>query len=56
MPASVRNGLEIVPVSRMEEVIKHALIRQPQPIVWEEDLTAVKSRGPEDDATGIVAH
>ena len=56
LPASVRNGLEIVPVSRMEEVIKHALIRQPQPIVWEEDLTAVKTRGPEDDATGIVAH
>ena len=56
LPASVRNGLEIVPVSRMEEVIKHALIRQPKPIVWEEDLTAVKTRGPEDDTTGIVAH
>ena len=34
---SVKNGLEIVPVSRMEEVLAHALIRQPKSIVWEED-------------------
>ena len=27
LPASVKNGMEIVPVSRMEEVIKHALVR-----------------------------
>ena len=37
IPNSVKNGLEIVPVSRMEEVLAHALIRQPEPIVWEED-------------------
>ena len=30
IPASVKNGLEIVPVSRMDEVIRHALVRQPQ--------------------------
>src|SRR6202000_1963773 len=39
--SSVRNGLEIVPVARMEEVLKHALVRQPRPIVWEEDVKAV---------------
>jgi ATP-dependent Lon protease len=57
IPKSVKNGLEIVPVSRMEEVLAHALVRQPTPIVWEEDLAAAPVRGPaEDDAAGLVAH
>jgi ATP-dependent Lon protease len=57
IPASVRNGLEIVPVSRMEEVLKHALIRQPRPIVWEEDVKAVTATlAKDDDVSGVVAH
>ena len=40
IPDSVKNGLEIVPVSRMDEVLKHALVRQPVPIVWEEEAVA----------------
>ncbi len=56
LPASVKNGLEIVPVSRMEEVIRHALVRQPQPIVWEEELPPSKSPAPDEDAAGLVAH
>ena len=32
LPASVRNALEIVPVSRMEEVLRHALITMPKPL------------------------
>lgn len=57
LPKSVKNGLEIVPVSRMEQVLQHALVRQPVPIVWEEDLTAVRTKvGDEDAAGGLVAH
>ena len=56
IPASVKNGLEIVPVARMDEVIKHALVRQPTPIEWEEDTSAPAARPAEDDASGIVAH
>ncbi|WID96721.1 endopeptidase La [Bosea vestrisii] len=57
LPKSVKNGLEIVPVSRMEQVLQHALVRQPVPIVWEEDLKAATSKATEDDAaTGLVAH
>lgn len=57
LPKSVRSGLEIVPVSRMDQVLQHALIRQPVPIVWEEDLSAVAVKGAEDDAAGgLVAH
>src|SRR6201999_3099570 len=34
IPNSVKNGMEIIPVSRMGEVIQHALIRLPTPITW----------------------
>jgi ATP-dependent Lon protease len=57
IPNSVKNGLEIVPVSRMEEVLKHALVRQPKSIVWEEDRkTPAAPIAGDDDAAGIVAH
>ncbi len=57
IPDAVKNGLEIVPVSRMEEVLPHALISQPTPIVWEEDTAALSKHAAltEDDA-GVRAH
>ena len=33
---SIKSGLEIIPVSRMDEVIARALVRKPEPIVWDE--------------------
>jgi ATP-dependent Lon protease len=57
IPDNVKNGLEIVPVARMDEVVRHALVRQPIPITWEEDLSALKASPiVEDDSVGIVAH
>ncbi len=57
IPDSVKNGMEIVPVSRMDEVIRHALVRQPQAIEWKEDLSPAKSpAAAEEDMSGIVAH
>jgi ATP-dependent Lon protease len=57
IPDSVKNGLEIVPVSRMEEVLRHALVRQPRAIVWEEDVkAATKARANDEDVAGVVAH
>ena len=59
LPANVRNALEIVPVARMEEVLKHALVRQPTPITWEEDLKPAKPAAAipaDDDGLGLVAH
>jgi ATP-dependent Lon protease len=57
IPDAVKNGLEIVPVARMEEVLQHALISQPTPIVWEEDAAALAKHAAlaEDDA-GVRAH
>jgi ATP-dependent Lon protease len=54
IPDGVKNGMEIVPVGRMDEVLKHALVRQPVPIVWEEDQ--VSPLPPEEEAPGLVAH
>ena len=57
IPNSVKNGLEIVPVSRMEEVLAHALVRQPKAIVWEEDAKGSTAPVPGDeDGAGVVAH
>jgi ATP-dependent Lon protease len=57
IPDAVKNNLEIVPVSRMDEVLRHALVRQPVPIVWEEDAKPIE--GPvaaDDEASGLIAH
>jgi ATP-dependent Lon protease len=58
IPNSVKSGLEIVPVSRMEEVLRHALIRQPTAILWEEDVkAAVAPAAPGDEpGQGLIAH
>jgi len=57
LPASVKNGMEIVPVARMEQVLAHALVRQPEAIIWDE-APADKAPGvpSEDEAPGLMAH
>jgi ATP-dependent Lon protease len=37
IPDNVTKGMEIIPVRSMEQVIKHALVRQPEPIEWNYD-------------------
>ncbi len=36
VPDSVKNGMEIIPVARVDDVLRHALTRQPVPITWDE--------------------
>ncbi|MGR3624324.1 endopeptidase La [Pseudophaeobacter sp.] len=36
IPDNVKEGLEIIPVSHVSEVLKHALAYQPDPIDWDE--------------------
>ena len=36
IPDNVKGALEIIPVSRMDEVLTNSLTRKPEPIVWEE--------------------
>jgi ATP-dependent Lon protease len=43
IPEIVTKGMEIVPVSRMDEVLSRALVRQPEPIEWTYDEKAATS-------------
>ena len=36
IPENVKSGMEIIPVARMDDVLRHALVRMPEPIVWDE--------------------
>ncbi|OWK18525.1 hypothetical protein AJ88_06295 [Mesorhizobium amorphae CCBAU 01583] len=38
IPDNVKNGMEIIPVSRVGEVLRHALVRMPEPIEWVEPV------------------
>ena len=57
IPDNVKEGLEIMPVSRIGQVLEHALTEMPEPIEWTEPEpvdVAVPEVGGED--AGIVAH
>ncbi|MHC0053947.1 endopeptidase La [Actibacterium sp. D379-3] len=36
IPDNVKEGLTIIPVAHVDDVLKHALVRQPEPIEWDE--------------------
>ena len=58
IPDTVKNELEIVPVSRMDEVLEHALSEKPAAIEWNEaDVAADANAGEDGDAGGaVLAH
>jgi ATP-dependent Lon protease len=53
---SIKHGLNIIPVSRMDEVLAHALVRKPEPIVWDEVTAEKPAEKPEDDGSALTAH
>ena len=57
IPDTVKNSLDIVPVARMDDVVKNALVRQPEAIEWTEpDKHETTPLGEKDSATATVAH
>jgi ATP-dependent Lon protease len=58
----VKSGLEIIPVTRMDEVLAHALVRKPEPIEWEEPAAAAAPKpaeaeeAVEEDGSARIAH
>jgi ATP-dependent Lon protease len=56
IPDNVKNNLEIVPVSRVGEVLEHALLRKPEPIEWTEPATPVAAAPADDEAGVSTAH
>jgi ATP-dependent Lon protease len=60
---SVKSGLEIIPVSRMDEVLAHALTGKPEPIEWDEtkfkpspEEAAAPAASAEEESPGLTAH
>jgi predicted S18 family serine protease len=54
---SIKKGLEIVPVSRMDEVLARALTRKPEPIEWDETATtaaAVPEEAPVEEEVSTL--
>jgi ATP-dependent Lon protease len=58
---SVKKGLDIIPVSRMDEVLARALVRKPEPITWDEETAkpvegTVAEPAVDDEASVLTAH
>src|SRR5512140_1012179 len=59
---AIKKGLDIIPVSRMDEVLARALVRKPEPIEWEEEsakpaATAVAAEpAVEEESSNLTAH
>src|SRR5947199_4660781 len=57
---TIKSELDIVPVSRMDEVLARAMTRKPEPIEWDETTTtaaAVPEEAPvEEEASTLTAH
>jgi len=62
IPANVKDGLEIIPVSHVREVLGYALTRKPEPVVWDETAEAEKEAArlardtPPEGGSGATAH
>ena len=54
LPDNVKEGLEIIPVSDVRQVLEHALTHRPEPIEWDEEaaLAAAEAR----DEARALAH
>ena len=59
IPDNVKQGLQIIPVSHVREVLKIALVRQPEPIEWDEaaeEAAALARARPNDGPPAQIAH
>ncbi|HAF40818.1 MAG TPA: endopeptidase La [Sphingobium sp.] len=58
IPANIREGLEIVPVSHVDEVLARALVSKPEAIAWteEDDLAAQPSAPAGRDSDPTLRH
>ena len=62
IPDNVKEGLQIIPVSHVSEVLKHALVRQPEGIEWDEETEEAAAKalsGASEgagDGAGAIAH
>jgi len=59
IPDNVKNGLEIIPVSSLDEVLEHALVSKLEPIEWSNadlEIASDEKDSGDDDGESIVTH
>jgi ATP-dependent Lon protease len=57
IPENVKNALEIIPVSHLDEVLPHALISMPEAVEWnEEEAEAAALAAKADQDATVLAH
>ena len=59
IPNNVKEGLKIIPVKHVDEVLEHALLTQPSPIEWVEDtdnIEKVSDSSKKKKETGLIKH
>ncbi len=59
IPDNVKEGLDIIPVSHVSEVLKHALVRVPEPVEWDEaaeEAAAAQAARTASQAPPATAH
>ncbi|MEX2407572.1 MAG: S16 family serine protease, partial [Rhodovibrionaceae bacterium] len=58
VPDNVKQALEIVPCTTIDDVLEHALVEQPQPIEWSEsdEVDPVASRDGAGDSGEVLTH
>ncbi len=56
IPENVKRGLDIVPVSTVDELLERALVRPPVPIEWEEPAEEVSASKAQPGVSGVVTH
>jgi len=59
IPDNVKQGLQIIPVSNVREVLSLALVRQPEPIAWDEaaeEAAAAARKAVPDASAAQTAH
>jgi len=61
IPDNVKRALKIITVAMVDEVLQHALVRQPTPVEWDEQAeleasVAAAKTDTDDDVSGIVTH
>ncbi|WP_090205939.1 endopeptidase La [Yoonia litorea] len=58
IPDNVKEGLTIIPVKHVSEVLEHALVRKPEPIEWDEaaEEAAAAALKSDNGGAGAIAH
>ena len=58
LPDNVKNGLEIIPVEHVSDVLKLALVSKPEPIEWDEaaEEAAAQAMSKDNGGASAIAH